>query len=107
MPVVREGQPCHQSGRVLAGAAGKPECRYPAPGVLLPGGPAVAPDFAAAAAAPACFPPPCRAARRAVSGELTVLSETVTNVDFNAFYRAERVSLVRFVMFLGADPGTA
>jgi len=36
-----------------------------------------------------------------------VLSETVANVDFNGFYRAERVSLVRFVMFLGADPNTA
>lgn len=36
-----------------------------------------------------------------------MLSEIVTNMDFNAFYRAERVSLVRFVMFLGADPDTA
>jgi RNA polymerase sigma factor (sigma-70 family) len=38
---------------------------------------------------------------------LTVLSETVANVEFNAFYRAERGTLVRFVMFLGADPDTA
>jgi RNA polymerase sigma factor (sigma-70 family) len=38
---------------------------------------------------------------------LTVLSETVANVEFNAFYHAERVGLVRFVMFLGADPDTA
>jgi len=36
-----------------------------------------------------------------------VLSETVANVDFVAFYDAERGSLVRFVMFLGADAGTA
>jgi RNA polymerase sigma factor (sigma-70 family) len=36
-----------------------------------------------------------------------VLSETVANVEFNAFYHAERVRLVRFVMFLGADPDTA
>jgi RNA polymerase sigma factor (sigma-70 family) len=39
---------------------------------------------------------------------LSVLSETVADVDFNAFYAAERRSLVRFVMFLGcADAGTA
>jgi DNA-directed RNA polymerase specialized sigma24 family protein len=38
---------------------------------------------------------------------LAVLSETVANVEFNAFYRAERRSLVRFVMFLGADADTA
>src|SRR6185312_11900021 len=68
MPVVREGQPCHQGGRVLAGAAGKPGCQGPAPGVLLPGGPAVASDVAAAAAAQACFPPPGRAAGSAVAG---------------------------------------
>ena len=36
-----------------------------------------------------------------------MLSEIVVNVEFNAFYRAERVLLVRFVMFLGADPDTA
>ena len=36
-----------------------------------------------------------------------MLSETVANVDFVAFYDAERGSLVRFVMFLGADAGTA
>jgi RNA polymerase sigma-70 factor (ECF subfamily) len=28
-------------------------------------------------------------------------------VEFNAFYHAERLPLVRFVMFLGADPDTA
>jgi RNA polymerase sigma factor (sigma-70 family) len=38
---------------------------------------------------------------------LTVLSETVADVDFEGFYHAERVPLVRFVMFLGADPDTA
>jgi RNA polymerase sigma-70 factor (ECF subfamily) len=38
---------------------------------------------------------------------LTALPETVANVEFNAFYHAERVPLVRFVMFLGADPDTA
>jgi RNA polymerase sigma factor (sigma-70 family) len=38
---------------------------------------------------------------------LTVQSETVANVEFDVFYHAERVSLVRFVMFLGADPDTA
>jgi len=38
---------------------------------------------------------------------LTVLSQTVASVEFNAFYHAERVPLVRFVMFLGADPDTA
>jgi RNA polymerase sigma-70 factor (ECF subfamily) len=38
---------------------------------------------------------------------LTVLSETVANVEFNAFYHAERRPLVRFVMLLGADPDTA
>ena len=32
---------------------------------------------------------------------MPVLSETVADVDFAAFYRAERRSLVRFVMFLG------
>ena len=75
VPVVREGQPRHQGRRVLVGAAGEPKCRCPALGVLLPGGPPVAPDIAAAAAAPARFPPPGRtagpaagAARRAVSG---------------------------------------
>jgi RNA polymerase sigma factor (sigma-70 family) len=31
----------------------------------------------------------------------------VANVEFNAFYRAEHRVLVRFVMFLGADAGTA
>jgi len=36
-----------------------------------------------------------------------VLSETVANVEFDAFYHAERGSVVRFVMFLGADPDTA
>lgn len=36
-----------------------------------------------------------------------MLPETVANVEFNAFYHAERVPLVRFVMFLGADPDTA
>jgi RNA polymerase sigma factor (sigma-70 family) len=36
-----------------------------------------------------------------------VLSQTVASVEFNAFYHAERVNLVRFVMFLGADPDTA
>lgn len=37
-----------------------------------------------------------------------MISETVTNVDFNAFYDAERRSLVRFVMFLGCtDADTA
>ena len=75
MPVVREGQPPHQGRRVLVGAARKPECRCPAPGVLLPGGSAVASDFAAAAATQACYPPPGWAAeptagaeQRAVSG---------------------------------------
>jgi len=68
MPVVRENQPRHQGGRVLVGAAGKPKWRCPAPGVLLPGGPAVASDVAAAAAAQACSPPPGRSARRAVAG---------------------------------------
>jgi hypothetical protein len=72
MPVVREGQSRHQGGCVLVGAAGKPKCRCPAPGVLLPGGAAVASDFAAAAEAQACSPPPGRAAAvaawRAVSG---------------------------------------
>jgi RNA polymerase sigma factor (sigma-70 family) len=38
---------------------------------------------------------------------MSVLSETVASVEFNAFYCAERRSLVRFVMFLGADPDTA
>ncbi len=32
---------------------------------------------------------------------MSVLPETVADVDFVAFYRAERRSLVRFVMFLG------
>jgi len=75
VPVVQEGQPRHQGRRVLVGAAGKPERRRPAPGVLLPGGPAVASDVAAAAAAQACYPPPSReaeptagAAGRTVSG---------------------------------------
>lgn len=37
-----------------------------------------------------------------------MLSETVTNVDFNAFYVSERKALVRFVMFLGCtDADTA
>ena len=36
-----------------------------------------------------------------------MLSQTVASVEFNAFYHAERVPLVRFVMFLGADPDTA
>lgn len=36
-----------------------------------------------------------------------MLSQTVANVNFNAFYHAERVPLVRFVMVLGADPHTA
>lgn len=37
-----------------------------------------------------------------------MLSETVANVDFDAFYFAERKSLVRFVMFLGCgDANTA
>jgi hypothetical protein len=37
-----------------------------------------------------------------------VLSETVTGVDFDTFYRAECKSLVRFVMWLGcSDAGTA
>jgi RNA polymerase sigma factor (sigma-70 family) len=36
---------------------------------------------------------------------LSVLSETVTHVDFAAFYRAEVDSLVRFVMFLGCGGG--
>ena len=75
MPVVREGQPRHQGRRVPVGVAGEPKCRCPAPGVLLPGGLAVASDIAAAGAAPTCFPRPGRAegpaagaARRAVSG---------------------------------------
>jgi RNA polymerase sigma-70 factor (ECF subfamily) len=38
---------------------------------------------------------------------MTVLSQTVANVEFNAFYHAERIPLVRFVMLLGADPDTA
>jgi DNA-directed RNA polymerase specialized sigma24 family protein len=39
---------------------------------------------------------------------LSVLAGTVAGVDFDAFYRAERKPLVRFVMFLGcADAGTA
>ena len=109
-----EGRPRHQGGRVLGGATtGKPRRRCPAPGVPLPGNPAVAPDVAAAAAAPTHSPPPraarqaAEAAERTASGELTVLSETVANVDFVAFYDAERRSLVRFVMFLGADASTA
>jgi RNA polymerase sigma factor (sigma-70 family) len=37
-----------------------------------------------------------------------VLSETVTNVEFAAFYAMERTALVRFVMYLGcADADTA
>jgi RNA polymerase sigma factor (sigma-70 family) len=36
-----------------------------------------------------------------------VLSQIVASVDFSAFYHAERIPLVRFVMFLGADPDTA
>jgi len=112
MYVVREGQPRHQGSRFLVGAAGEPQCRCPVPGVLLPGGPAVAPDVAAAATAADRFPPPGRAEGSAATAagrkrELTVLSETVANVDFVAFYEAERRSLVRFVMFLGADAGTA
>ena len=39
---------------------------------------------------------------------MSVLSETVAGVDFAAFYRSERRSLVRFVMFVGcADPDAA
>jgi DNA-directed RNA polymerase specialized sigma24 family protein len=39
---------------------------------------------------------------------LSVVAGTVAGVDFDAFYRAERKPLVRFVMFLGcADAGTA
>ena len=30
-----------------------------------------------------------------------MLSETVANVEFNAFYAMERKALVRFVMYLG------
>lgn len=36
-----------------------------------------------------------------------MLSGTVTSVEFNAFYHAGRVPLMRFVMLLGADPDTA
>ena len=38
---------------------------------------------------------------------MTLPSQTVAIVEFNAVYHAERVPLVRFVMFLGADPDTA
>jgi hypothetical protein len=56
MSVVREGQPPDQGRRVLVGAAGERGCWCPAPGVLLPGCPAVASDVASAAAAQARFP---------------------------------------------------
>jgi RNA polymerase sigma factor (sigma-70 family) len=95
MPVVREGQPPDQSRRILVGAAGERNRRCPAPGVLLPGWPTVASDVAAAATAQADFPPATEGTTRAVGGELSVLSETVADVDFNAFYAAESRSLVR------------
>ena len=83
MPVVREGQPRYQGGRVLVGVAEKSECRCPAPGVLLPGDPAVAPDIAAAGGAPAGFPrlgeaegAAAGAARRAVGGSVGAIRDS-------------------------------
>lgn len=93
MSVVRKGRPPDQGRRGVVGA---------------PGCPAAASDVASAATTQARFAPAATPAYRAVGGELSVLSETVTGVDFDTFYRAERKSLVRFVMWLGcSDAGTA
>ena len=107
MPVVREGQSSDPGSGVVAGAAGQPGGGYPAAGVRLSGVGPVAPNVAAAAAAgwlPAAAWPPGSAV---AGGSLSVLSETVTNVEFDAFYAMERTALVRFVMYLGCADADA
>ena len=108
MPVVREGQSSDPVSGIVVGAAGQSGGRYPAAGVRLPGVGSVASDVAAAAATgwfPAAAWPPGPAV---AGGGLSVLSEIVTNVEFDAFYALERTALIRFVMYLGcADADTA
>jgi hypothetical protein len=64
-PWCGKGQPPDQGCRILAGSAGERGCWCPASGVLLPGCPAVASDFAAATAAQARFLPARRSAQGA------------------------------------------